>query len=88
MNHLSGVTLSTVTNDSLLEFERAIEEIPEITEAARMMGQPDYLLRIVCAGAAGFEALYIDHLASLPQTLTSQLAMKVVKRSTKLPIYS
>ncbi len=82
------VTLSTVTHDSLIEFESAIEEIPEITEAARMMGQPDYLLRIVCSDAAGFEALYIDHLARLPhvQTLTSQLAMKVVKRSTELPI--
>jgi DNA-binding Lrp family transcriptional regulator len=82
------VTLSTVTHDSLLEFEQAIEGIPEITEAARMMGQPDYLLRIVCADAAGFEALYINHLAGLPhvQTLTSQLAMKVIKRSSELPL--
>ncbi|MCL4136766.1 UNVERIFIED_CONTAM: hypothetical protein GTU68_021991, partial [Idotea baltica] len=74
------VTLSAVTRDSLLEFEEAVGNIPEITEAARMMGQPDYLLRIVCRDAAGFEALYIDQLASLPhvQTLTSQLAMKIV----------
>ncbi len=82
------VTLLTITRDSLLEFENAVQEIPEITEAARMMGQPDYLLRVVCPDAAGFETLYIDHLANLPhvQTLTSQLAMKVVKRSTELPI--
>jgi DNA-binding Lrp family transcriptional regulator len=82
------VTLSTVTHDSLLEFENAIQDIPEITEAARMMGQPDYLLRVVCPDATGFETLYIDHLANLPhvQTLTSQLAMKIVKRSVELPI--
>jgi DNA-binding Lrp family transcriptional regulator len=82
------VTLSIVTRESLLEFENAIQSIPEITEAARMMGQPDYLLRVVCADPAGFETLYIDRLANLPhvQSLTSQLAMKVVKRNVELPI--
>ncbi len=82
------VTLSEVTRPAMLAFESAIREIPEVVEAARMMGQPDYLLRIVTADAAAFEALYIDTLASLPhvQTLTSQLAMKVVKRSHELPI--
>ncbi|MCP5031377.1 MAG: Lrp/AsnC family transcriptional regulator, partial [Actinomycetia bacterium] len=50
--------------------------------------QPDYLLRIVTADAEEFEALYIDTLASLPhiQTLTSQLAMKVIKRTSELPL--
>lgn len=82
------VTLSTVTRDSMLAFEEAIQVIPEIVEAARMMGQPDYLLRVVTADAEAFEALYIDRLAMLPhvQTLTSQLAMKVVKRTPELPI--
>jgi hypothetical protein len=53
-----------------------------------MMGQPDYQLRIATANAETFETLYIDHLANLPhvQTLASQLAMKVVKRSGRLPI--
>ena len=82
------VTLSEVTRDSMLAFESAIQAIPEVVEAARMMGQPDYLLRIVTADAGAFEALYIDTLARLPgvQTLTSQLAMKVVKRTPELPI--
>jgi DNA-binding Lrp family transcriptional regulator len=81
-------TLSSVTRKSMLEFEEAIASIPAIVEAARMMGQPDYLLRIVAADADAFEALYMDVLATLPhvQTLTSQLAMKVVKRTTQLPI--
>jgi DNA-binding Lrp family transcriptional regulator len=52
-----------------------------------MMGQPDYLLRIATADADSFETLYMDHLAVLPhvQTLTSQLAMKTVKRSHSVP---
>mgnify|MGYP001823037286 CR=1 FL=1 len=82
------VTLASVTRESMLDFERALDDVDEIVEAARMMGQPDYLLRIVTADAAAFEELYIERLARLPhvQTLTSQLAMKVVKRSTRLPI--
>lgn len=82
------VTLDEVTRSSMLSFESAIDDVPEIVEALRMMGQPDYLLRIVTATPATFESLYIDTLAGLPhvQTLTSQLAMKSVKRTRRLPL--
>lgn len=85
---LVWVTLETVTRDSMVEFEAAIDRVPEIVEASRMMGQPDYLLRVVVEDAAAFEELYMDTLARLPhvQVLTSQLAMKTVKRTTELPI--
>jgi DNA-binding Lrp family transcriptional regulator len=85
---LVWVTLSEITRKSMTAFEGAASEIGEVVEVLRMMGQPDYLLRIVTADAASFEVLYIDRLASLPyvQTLTSQLAMKIVKRTHELPI--
>ncbi|RLE24807.1 MAG: Lrp/AsnC family transcriptional regulator [Actinobacteria bacterium] len=85
---LVWVTLDQVTRAAMLEFETAVQSIPNITETLRMMGQPDYLLRVVTADADAFESLYMDTLASLPhvQTLTSQLAMKVVKRTHELPL--
>jgi Lrp/AsnC family transcriptional regulator, leucine-responsive regulatory protein len=85
---LVWVTLSAVTRDSMTDFESAVAQIPEVIEVLRMMGQPDYLLRVVAADPGTFEALYIDRLAGLPfvQTLTSQLAMKVVKRTHVLPV--
>jgi DNA-binding Lrp family transcriptional regulator len=85
---LVWVTLSEVTRASMQDFEAAVADIPAIVEVLRMMGQPDYLLRVVTADAEAFETLYFDTLAGLPhvQTLTSQLAMKVVKRSHQLPI--
>jgi DNA-binding Lrp family transcriptional regulator len=84
---LVWVTLSKVTRESLSEFESAVESLDDVVEAMRMMGQPDYLLRVATANADSFEALYMDHLASLPhvQTLTSQLAMKTIKRSHFAP---
>jgi Lrp/AsnC family transcriptional regulator, leucine-responsive regulatory protein len=85
---LVWVTLSEVTRESMTAFESAIEEIDDVIEVLRMMGQPDYLLRIATRDADAFEVLYIDHLARLPhvQTLTSQLAMKVVKRTHHLTV--
>lgn len=82
------VTLQTVTRASMLAFEEAVGDVPQIVEVARMMGQPDYLLRVVAADAQDFESLYIDVLANLPhvEKLTSQLAMKIIKRTTELPL--
>ena len=84
---LVWVTLSKVTRESLSDFESAIQALDDVVEAMRMMGQPDYLLRIATTDADSFELLYMDHLASLPhvQTLTSQVAMKTVKRSPSPP---
>jgi Lrp/AsnC family leucine-responsive transcriptional regulator len=84
---LVWVTLSEVTRRSMISFEAAVNGIDDVVEVMRMMGQPDYLLRIATTDADSFEALYMDHLARLPhvQTLTSQLAMKTVKRSHYAP---
>ena len=83
------VTLKEVTRGSMSAFESAIQPIAEVIEVLRMMGQPDYMLRIATRNPATFEQLYIDRLAGLPhvQTLTSQVAMKSVKRTTTLPIH-
>lgn len=85
---LVWVTLDRVTRESMTVFEDAIQAIDAVIEVLRMMGQPDYLMRVVASDAEAFEAIYIDRLAELPhvKTLTSQSAMKVVKRTHLLPI--
>ena len=82
--------LDKVTRESMTAFESAVQHLDAVVEVLRMMGQPDYLMRVVAADAEAFEAVYIDHLAELPhvKTLTSQSAMKVVKRTHVLPIPS
>ena len=85
---LVWVTLDRVTRESMTAFESAVQRLDAVVEVLRMMGQPDYLMRVVASDADAFEAVYIDHLAELPhvKTLTSQSAMKVVKRTHVLPI--
>ncbi|MGE3590472.1 MAG: Lrp/AsnC family transcriptional regulator [Ilumatobacteraceae bacterium] len=83
---LLWVTLRTVTRESLAAIEAAFESLDEITEAHRMMGQPDYLIRVAVPDSAAFETFYIDTLAALPevQTLTSMTTMKTIKRNPPL----
>ena len=83
---LVWVTLTKVTRSSMAEIEGRFAALEEITEAFRMMGQPDYLVRVAVADSAAFETFYIDTLAALPhvQTLTSMTTMKTIKRHRPL----
>jgi DNA-binding Lrp family transcriptional regulator len=83
---LVWVTLREVTRASMAAIEARFEALEEVTEAFRMMGQPDYLIRIAVTDAAAFEAFYIDVLAALPQvqSLTSMTTMKTIKRNAAL----
>jgi Lrp/AsnC family leucine-responsive transcriptional regulator len=83
---LVWVTLREVTRDSISAIEEQFDALEEVTEAFRMMGQPDYLIRVAVADATAFEAFYIDALAALPavQTLTSMTTMKTIKRNRPL----
>ncbi|MGQ0574188.1 MAG: Lrp/AsnC family transcriptional regulator [Pseudonocardia sp.] len=80
---LLWVTLRTVTRDTMAAVEAAFERLDEITEAYRMMGQPDYLIKVAVPDSGAFEAFYIDTLAALPEirTLTSMTTMKTIKRN-------
>ena len=75
-------------NSELAAFEREVQKIEEVTECYIMLGQVDFLLRIVTTDIAGYEKLYRDQLAKLPglQELNSSVAMSEVKRTTELPI--
>jgi len=75
-------------NSELEAFEEEVKKIPEVTECFIMIGQVDFLLRIVTTDIAGYEKLYREKLAKLPglQEMNSSVAMSEVKRTTELPI--
>lgn len=70
-------------------FEHALLAIGEVIEARRMIGTPDYLLRVVVADLAAYERLYSARLATLPgvERVATQLAIKVVKPDRGLPLH-
>jgi DNA-binding Lrp family transcriptional regulator len=73
--------------ETLLGFEEAVARVPNVVQAQRLFGDPDYLLRIVTADLAAYQRLEDDTLATLPgvQRLNSTLVMKQIVDDRPLP---
>ena len=50
------VTLREGDRQAVSSFEAAVKEIPQIIQAQRLFGDPDYLLHVITRGPAGFSA--------------------------------
>jgi DNA-binding Lrp family transcriptional regulator len=81
------VTMRQEDRETLLSFEQAVAEIPNVLLAQRLFGDPDYLLRIVTADLTAYQQLEDDVLCALPgvQRLNSTLVMKRVVDDRPLP---
>lgn len=81
------VTMRQEDRDTLLGFEAAVAQVPNVLQAQRLFGDPDYLLRIVTADLAAYQQLEDDVLATLPgvQRLNSTLVMKQIVNDRPLP---
>lgn len=82
------VKLSTHGRDALARFEQAVRGHPEILECYTMMGETDFLLRIVTRDIKSYEAFFLDHLSRFPavQVVNSSIALSVIKETTALPL--
>ena len=82
------VTMRQEDRDTLLGFEKAVARVPNVVQAQRLFGDPDYLLRIVTADLDGYARLEDETLAALPgvQRLTSTLVMKQVVADRPIPV--
>jgi DNA-binding Lrp family transcriptional regulator len=85
---LAFVTMRQEDRDTLLTFEAGIAAIPEVIQAQRLFGDPDYLLRILTKNLAAYQVLEDDHLAALPgvQRITSTLVMKQIVNDRPFPL--
>ncbi|MGH8136895.1 MAG: Lrp/AsnC family transcriptional regulator [Steroidobacteraceae bacterium] len=84
----SHVKLAGHGRDALLKFEQAVREHPEILECYTLMGETDFLLRIVCRDIKAYEAFFLDHLSRFPgvQSVNSSMTLAVIKETTALPL--
>ena len=84
----SHVKLAGHGRDALLRFEQAVQQHPEILECYTLMGETDFLLRIVCRDIKAYEAFFLDHLSRFPgvQSVHSSIALSVIKETTSLPL--
>lgn len=87
-NVFVSITLHRQDQNDLLAFEQAVKRVPEVMECYLMTGESDYLVRLACRDAADFERLHSQHLTRLPGVarVQSSFALRVVRRTTELPI--
>jgi Lrp/AsnC family transcriptional regulator, leucine-responsive regulatory protein len=85
---LVWVDLLQGTRDVIEAFERALLDIPDVIEAQRLFGEPDYLLRVWVRDSDEYERIYTNRLAALPgiSKARSQIGMKTIKQGLTLPI--
>jgi len=75
------------SQDWLKKFAEVVSAMPEVMEFYRMAGDVDYMLRVVVADIAGYDAFYKRLIATVPlKNVTSRFAMERIKSSTALPI--
>ena len=74
------------SSDWLSRFAKVIETTPEIVDAWRMSGDVDYLLHVVVADIASYDAFYRKLIASVPlRNVSSRFSMERMKAAA-LPI--
>jgi Lrp/AsnC family transcriptional regulator len=74
--------------ESLRNFEEAIRGSPEVVECFMLMGEVDFLLRVVTRDVDHYEQFLRSRLAVLPgvRDINSSIALSTVKSTTSLPL--
>ncbi|MEO0438676.1 MAG: Lrp/AsnC family transcriptional regulator [Pseudomonadota bacterium] len=82
------VKLSAHGKRSLPEFEEQILELPEVLECHKVIGDFDFLLKIVARDLYAYEELFREKLSQMPtvQEIHSNAALAHVKMTTELPL--
>lgn len=83
------VSIRTAQHDArwLNDFKAVIDEMPEITEAHRLAGTLDYLLKVQVSSTAAFDVFYkrlVERIALYD--VSSSLSMEQMKRSLDLEL--
>lgn len=82
------VTLRQVDRSTMEIFENRVADNPNIVEAQRLFGSPDYLLKVIAEDLPSYQRFYDSELTSLPgvERLTSTLVMKNLKANAGPPV--
>ena len=76
------------SRQSLADFEATIRAMPEVQECYMLMGEVDFLLKVVTRDVAGYERFLREKLSRIPavQEVHSSIALTPVKATTELPL--
>lgn len=83
-----GVRFNREHPQSLHDFEEALRAAPEVLECFMLMGEVDFLLRVVVRDVDDYDRFLRNKLAILPgvRDIKSSIALSTVKCTTTLPL--
>ena len=82
------VKLTSHGRSNLAAFAEAVRSYPEVLDCYVLLGNVDFLLRIVTEDIKSYEQFFFEKLSQLPgiQEINSRIALSEIKHSTVLPI--
>ena len=82
------VKLTSHGRSNLSDFADAVRSYPEVMDCYVLLGQVDFLLRIVAEDIKAYEQFFFEKLSQLPgiQEVTSSIVLSDIKHSTALPV--
>ncbi len=82
------ITLDRSDVHAIGEFEEAVTKLPNVVEAERLFGEPDFMIRVLTRDLAGYQELYDRALSHLPgaKRLTSTIVMKRIGPERTVPV--
>ncbi len=82
------VKLTSHGRSNLSAFADAVRKYPEVMECYVLLGNVDFLLRIVAEDIKAYEQFFFEKLSQLPgiQEVTSSIVLSDIKHSTALPV--
>ena len=82
------VKLTSHGRSNLAEFSAAVSKYPEVLDCWLLLGNVDYLLRIVTEDIKAYERFFFEKLSQLHgiQEVNSSIVLSDVKHTTALPI--
>lgn len=75
------VDIDAMDDRTVADFESALADLEEVVELRRLLGSPDYLLRVAVPDIAAYERFVMLELGRIPalRRIVSHQTMKVVK---------
>ncbi|MEZ5500387.1 MAG: Lrp/AsnC family transcriptional regulator [Steroidobacteraceae bacterium] len=75
--------------DTLAQFEDTVRRTPEILECHMLMGEVDFLLRVVTRDVQAYDSLLRNTLAKIPgvRSVSSTMTLSAIKRGQSLPLH-
>ena len=82
------VKLTSHGRSNLAAFAEAVRSYPQVLDCYVLLGNVDFLLRIVTEDIKSYEQFFFEKLSQLPgiQEINSSIALSEIKHSTVLPL--